>query len=108
MRMALDAVGCPHMEQEHKFDNRTGDGLPREWRLDLAHLDTKVCLEIDGGEHAKGHQGKRRAEDYEKRNEATRQGWRVFQLTGQQVQRDCMVWARMLKEYIEWKLDTRI
>ena len=106
MAQALRFKNCPHMEQDHQFDNRVGEGLPRGWLLDFAHLDTKTAIEIDGGEFAKGHQGLQRAEDYEKRNLAMMQGWQVFQLTGRQVQRDCAMWADIIKEHIERRLDT--
>ena len=96
---ALRAVKCPEMVQEYEFDPG------RKWRLDFAHPDTLVSVEIDGGEHAKGHQGKRRAGDYEKRNSAIEQGWRVFQLTGTMVRKDCALWANRVKACIESESD---
>ena len=94
---ALKAVKCPEMVQEFEFAHS------RKWRFDFAHPDTKVAVEIDGGEFAKGHHGARRSSDYEKRNFAIVDGWRVFQLTGTMVRKDCALWAEVIKTYIESK-----
>lgn len=77
----LKDAGCPPMVQQHKFHPT------RKWPFDFAHVDTKTAIEIDGGEFmyrsgpAGAHgRGTQMAYDYEKRNEATLLGWRVFQL----------------------------
>ena len=94
---ALDAVGCPAMLQQYRFDPT------RKWAFDFAHLPTKVALEIDGGEFVQGahNRGTRMAKDYEKRNHAIMQGWIIFQLTGQMVKKDCVYWAVKVKGLIE-------
>ena len=98
----LDTVGCPKMERQYKFHPA------RKWRLDFARLDAKTAVEIDGGEFMRkagirgGHnRGAQMAKDYEKRNQAIILGWAVFQLTGQMVEKEGMMWARNVKWMIE-------
>lgn len=98
----LESVGCPKMERQHRFHPT------RKWRLDFAHIGTKICIEIDGGEFMRkagirgGHnRGAQMAKDYEKRNTAIILGWTVFQLTGQMVEKEGMIWAGTVKAHIE-------
>lgn len=98
----LKDAGCTEMERQHRFHPT------RKWLLDFAHVDTKVGIEIDGGEfmyvagqigaHSRGAQ---MAYDYEKRNEAIMLGWVVVQLTGQMVNRHGREWAKRVKELID-------
>lgn len=92
----LKDAGCPPMVQQHKFHPT------RKWPFDFAHVDTKTAIEIDGGEFAFGghNRGAQMARDYEKRNEATLLGWRVFQLTGQMVNRHGREWAGRITGWI--------
>ena len=92
----LDAINCPTMLHQYRFHP------DRKWAFDFAHVDTKVAIEIDGGEFAFGghNRGAQMARDYEKRNEATLLGWRVFQLTGQMVNRHGREWARRITDWI--------
>jgi len=91
----LDRVGCP-MVQEHKFRP------DRNWRLDFADPETRVAVEIDGGEFMRGahNRGVRMARDYEKRNTAATMGWTIFQLTGKMVQHEGNRWARIVASMI--------
>jgi very-short-patch-repair endonuclease len=59
----------------------------RKWRLDFAHLDSKVGVELqggvfNGGRHARGYGI---VGDYEKLNEAQFHGWVVIQLSAKQI-----------------------
>ena len=57
----------------------------RRWRFDLALLDAKVALEIDG--YGKGHYGiVGRAQDNEKDAEAQLLGWRVVRVAWKHVE----------------------
>jgi len=93
---ALKAVGI-EMEQQYKFHPT------RRWRMDFAHVESKVCVEIDGGEFVNGahNRGSQMARDYEKRNAAIELGWAIFQLTGAMVKNDPVGWAERVKAVIE-------
>lgn len=98
----LDTVGCHVMLQQYRFHS------DRKWAFDFAHCPTKIAVEIDGGEFMRkagirgGHnRGAQMAKDYEKRNEAAMLGWTVFQLTGQMVEKEGMMWAGKVKRLIE-------
>jgi len=92
----LKAIGV-EMIQQYKFHPT------RRWRLDFAHVASKVALEIDGGEFSNGahNRGARMANDYEKRNSAIEMGFVVFQLTGAMVKNDPLGWAKRIAAVIE-------
>ena len=98
--LALKSVGC-EMVQQVKFHPK------RRWRLDFGDVESKVGVEIDGGEFANGahNRGVRMANDYEKRNAALKLGWAIFQLTGAMVKKDPVGWARRVKAVIERRRD---
>ena len=104
----LAAAALPLPVREHRFHPT------RKWRLDLAWLDLKLAVEIDGGLYARPvvcpncHQtvrrlvgtrwvvvreggrhttGRGRENDIEKENEAQLLGWRVLHVTPEQVQK---------------------
>jgi len=67
--------------EEHRFHP------VRKWRLDFAHLETKVGIELQGGvfsggRHARGYGI---VGDYEKGNEAIFCGWVIIQLSAKQI-----------------------
>jgi len=55
----------------------------RQWRLDFAHLASKVGIEIHGGVWRSGRhtRGSGFVKDRQKMNAAISLGWRVFELT---------------------------
>lgn len=62
---------------------------PRKWRFDYAWINQKVAVEIEGGIWTRGRhlRGSGFLGDMEKYNTATRQGWRVFRFTPQQLRK---------------------
>lgn len=75
----------------------------RKFRLDFAHPESLVGIEISGGIWAKnGHSsGKGLIRDYEKMNLAQMEGWLVFQLTGAQITAE---WCHRIAGTIEDRL----
>lgn len=67
----------PELATEHRFD------AVRMWRLDFAHLATKIAVELEGGIWKQGRHNRPAGfrSDCIKYNAATAQGWRVFRLT---------------------------
>ena len=67
----------PELVQEYQFHDS------RRWRLDFAHIDSKVGIEVHGGIHANGRhtRGTGFENDREKMNAAIFCGWVVFELT---------------------------
>lgn len=67
----------PALEAEYRFDTE------RKFRLDFAHLQTKVGIECDGATWTGGRHstGKGYTNDCIKLNLATALGWRIFRLT---------------------------
>ena len=92
----LKEAGATRLATNFKFDSE------RQWLLDIVQEDSKTAIEIDGGGFAYGghNRGRQMAWDYEKRNAALLQGWWVFQLTGQQVQREGEMWARKIAAWM--------
>ncbi len=70
------ALGGPELTREHRFHPE------RRWRLDFAHLASRVAIEIEGGVWSGGRhtRGGGFIADCEKYNTAQRLGWRVFRL----------------------------
>ena len=66
--------GLPGLAFEHRFHHE------RKWRFDMAWVADKVAIECDGGIWIGGghNRGAQMLKDWEKRNEATAMGWRVF------------------------------
>lgn len=60
---------------------------PRRFRFDFASLESKVGIEINGGNWARGRHTNPKAllNEYEKLNLATLNGWRVFVLSPEMV-----------------------
>lgn len=76
----IEAAGLPAPVPEHRF------APPRRWRFDLAWVERKVALEIEGGIFVAGRhsRGAGMLADMEKYNEATLRGWRVYRCTPEQ------------------------
>ena len=71
------AGGMPQPEQEYRF------APPRRFRLDLAFVDQKVAVELEGGVYVQGRhtRGKGYEKDCEKYNLAQSLGWSVYRFT---------------------------
>lgn len=69
----VSRVTLPEPVREHRFCHR-------RWRFDFAWLTQRVAVEVQGGIWAQGRHSRAAgmAADYEKHNQATRQGWRVL------------------------------
>ena len=64
--------GLPRCAFEYQFHP------VRRWRFDMAFIDERVYLEVDGGIWIRGghNRGAQMKKDWEKRNAATALGWR--------------------------------
>lgn len=87
------AMGLPTPTVEHRFHK------VRRWCFDLAWLDQRVALEVDGGIWTGGRHvrplGYRK--DVEKLNHATLAGWRVLRAVPEQVKSgEALGWVRQL------------
>lgn len=71
----LHALGAPEPTREHRFHPQ------RRWRFDLAWVDRKIAVEVQGGVWSQGKHGRGSgvAKDYEKLNTAQIMGWKVLQ-----------------------------
>jgi len=83
------AYGLPEPVTEYQFH------LERKWRFDIAFVEQKVALEIEGGLFRGGRGGGNAIgahtsgvgvlRDMEKYNEAVVMGWRVVRVTPRQI-----------------------
>ena len=69
------------LHSEHRFCP------PRRFRFDFAHLDSKIAIEINGGNWGRGRHTNPLAlnSEYEKLNLAVVHGWRVFVLSPEMI-----------------------
>ena len=60
---------------------------PRRWRFDFAFPDKKVAIECEGGIFTNGRhtRGKGFAQDCEKYNQASLDGWVLLRFTGRMI-----------------------
>jgi very-short-patch-repair endonuclease len=75
----LGTVGLPEPVSEHAFHETRG------WRFDLAYVDPRIGIEIEGGVY-EGNRGRHMRtkgflEDINKYNEAAIAGWRLIRVT---------------------------
>ena len=91
----IKLVGLPEPVREHVFALGE-DGEPvRRWRFDLAYVDLKLAIEVDGGLLTGGRHGGQPSamRDMEKRLAAAVLGWRVLHFRPDQVQSgEALVW----------------
>lgn len=78
---SIAANGLPAPEREHVFHP------PRRWRIDLAFVDHKLAVEIEGGAfRGPGHRSVGiYLRNIEKYNQLTLDGWRLLRFTSDQV-----------------------
>lgn len=74
--LQIRAAGLSMPVEEHRF-------CKRRWRFDLAWVDRKLAVEIEGGVYSHGRhtRGKGFTRDCAKYNEAVILGWRVLRVT---------------------------
>lgn len=79
--MQCKAVGLPVPVTEHRFHST------RRWRFDVAWIEHKLAVEVDGGGfvHGRHSRGTGIERDSEKYAEALLLGWRVLRTTPRQV-----------------------
>lgn len=73
----IKALELPQPVREYRFCP------PRRWRFDLAFVQQKLGIEVDGGAFSGGRhtRGQGFSNDLEKFNAATIHGWRVLRFT---------------------------
>lgn len=74
--------GLPAPECEYRFHPK------RKWRFDMAWVEQKVAVEIQGGIWIKGGHttGAGITRDCEKLDEGVKLGWKVFHFTKEQIE----------------------
>ena len=79
--LQIRAVGLPRPVEEFRF-------CKRRWRFDLAWVDRKLAVEIEGGTYSRGRhtRGAGFRRDCEKYAEALCLGWRVLRVTTEMVE----------------------
>lgn len=77
----LQALGAPQPEREYRFHPI------RKWRYDLAWIDKKIAVEVEGGVYIQGRhtRGAGVEGDCDKYNAATRLGWQVYRYTSKKI-----------------------
>lgn len=81
---ALNKGSSPHFVPEYSVRThmKRGSGYPGAYKVDLANLDLKLAIEVDG----KSHRSKRRQAQDRKKEEMLRHlGWSVLRLSNRQV-----------------------
>ena len=80
----LKTIGAdlPKGKREYRFHKT------RKWRFDWAWPDSKLAVEIDGGQWMRNGGRHARDSDREKMNEAACYGWRVLRFSGSMLKRD--------------------
>lgn len=61
---------------------------PRKFRFDFAWVNSKVSVEVDGGQWSKGGGRHNRDDDREKLNLAAERGWIVFRFSPEMIRDD--------------------
>lgn len=81
LRFQIAALKLPNPVPEHRFHST------RKWRFDLAFMDAKLGVEVDGGGFVNGRhsRGTGIEKDAEKFAAAMLLGWRVLRVTPKQV-----------------------
>jgi hypothetical protein len=71
------AMGLPSPSAEYRFH------ASRKWRFDWAWPEHRVALEVQGGIWIRGghSRGSGQTRDFEKYNTAASEGWRLLQIT---------------------------
>lgn len=95
--LQVRAYGLPEPEPEHLFAGSIG----RRWRFDLAFIDRRLAVEVEGGVWVKGRhtRGAGFEKDCEKYAHALLLGWRVLRVTPGMIRRGEAV--RMLAALIQ-------
>jgi hypothetical protein len=91
-RLLWSTISKIELVEEHRFHET------RKWRLDFAHLYSRVGIEIQGGIWNGGRHGRGYgiAQDNEKSNEAIFCGWVIIKLAGNQITIDSLEKIKIL------------
>jgi hypothetical protein len=94
--MLLEAMG-PEWSAHHAVRTRMprGSGYPPCYKLDLAHVQTMVAVEVDGESHSSLA---RRAQDQKKTDFLNGLGWIVLRVSNRQVTEELSSTISRLKE----------
>ena len=86
----------PQPERQFRFSKR-------RWRLDFAWPEKKVAVEIHGGVYSHGRhtRGVGFTNDCEKMAHAAALGWRVLPFTGEQLRRDPVGVAELVRDALK-------
>lgn len=95
MEAWADYVPSIDLVTEYKFC------LTRDWRLDFAHVASKVAVEYEGYGHGLG---KMYVKDIDKYNALAYEGWALFRCTKAMVEKDAERFCRMVSEVIRRRL----
>ncbi len=93
LELTMHADGVAPWESEHRFHPK------RRWRFDYAWPALKLAVEVHGGVFRQGrhNRGQGFTSDREKMNEATLLGWRVLEVTSEQVRSGkALEWIKQL------------
>ena len=89
--LQLKALGVPAPKREYRFHP------VRQFRADLAWIDARLLVEVDGGLYVQGghSRGAGRERDYARDAEAMMLGWRVLRVSPRQVKNgQAAAWVR--------------
>jgi len=91
-RLLWKTISKIELIEEYRFHDT------RKWRLDFAHTESKVGIEIQGGIWNGGRHGRGYgiAQDNEKSNEAIFCGWVIIKLAGNQICTDTLEKIKIL------------
>jgi hypothetical protein len=93
LKTQVEMIGLPSPVREFRFSQQ------RRWRFDLAWLDQKVAIEVDGGGFMNGRhsRGKGIEGDCEKYAAALIAGWTVLRVTPKHLKSgEAVTWAETL------------
>ena len=91
----IKLVGLPEPVRQYVFALGEDGAAVRRWRFDLAYVDLKIAVEVDGGLMTGGRHGGQPSvvRDIEKRLAAAVLGWRILHFMPRQVASgEALVW----------------
>lgn len=74
-----------------------------KYRIDLAHMEHKIAVEVDGHEYHKTRE--QRTNDSSRQRTLTVSGWTVVRFTGSEIHKDVLLCVDAIRAVIEMKSD---